>query len=214
MVLTSRHPISLIGLDSCRGFHTISANKKSPLIPTILAYLKQVPPKRPTVVEVFQIIDRVSVMHVGGLIAHFDFRHKAGQEVLHPQDIFLLLGIDQVLAPGFQGQGSLGGQLHLCGLALGFQLLQSQSSRTRSPSRSRNRSPADKAPKVSARSSKLRMALSFSARLFLISSISRSSVDSVAQQPAGFTEQVREEIHRSARGSSTRPGWFRLPGGR
>jgi hypothetical protein len=31
-------------------------------------------------------------MYVGSLVAHLDFGHKAGQEVLHPQDIFLLLG--------------------------------------------------------------------------------------------------------------------------
>ena len=74
------------------------------------------PPNLPIVVEEFQIIDRVSVMHVGGLVTHLDFGHKAGQEALYPQDIFLLLGFDQVLAPGVQcDRQRLRGQLDLCG---------------------------------------------------------------------------------------------------
>ena len=55
------------------------------------------PPNLTIVVEEFQIIDRIGVMHVGSLVGHIDFGHKAVQEVLHPQDILLLLGFDQVL---------------------------------------------------------------------------------------------------------------------
>jgi hypothetical protein len=62
-----------------------------------MAIRKQHP--TPALVRLRIRMNRVSIKQPDHVIPHLDFGNKAGQEILHPQDIFLLLGFDQVPAP-------------------------------------------------------------------------------------------------------------------